>query len=153
MKIILCAVLAVMLAGCASTASKNTDPFLFEYTPVARASIDNSDVALNEVVSLLEAEGFLVSPNAIFGTATTDPKDVGYQYWRTTNEKWKISYQIGVQVIETRKGMLYWKLSHKIIGSRTGKQDRLFEPSDFEVTESEINKLTRRLTRLLSASA
>ena len=145
--------LAAILSGCSTSAIKPTDPFLFEYTPVASASIGNSDIALRKVVDLLESEGYLVSPNAVFSSATTDPKDIGYQYWRATNEKWKVSYQVGVQIIETREGMLYWRLSHKIVGIRSGKQNRLFDPSDFEKTESIIIELTRKLMRLFSASA
>ena len=95
-------------------------------------------------------EGYLVSSNAVFYVATTDPKSIGYQYWRVTNEKWKVSYQLGVQIMKATNGVVYWKLSHKIVGSRSGKQNRLFEPSDFEVTESVVNEISRKLMKLFS---
>ncbi len=150
----LCLIFLVgIMAGCASNVIKNTDPFRTEFIPIASASIQEPEIALKKVVSLLNKEGFLVSPNTVFYTATTDPKNVGYQYWRVTNEKWNVTYQLGVQIIKVRGGLIYWKLSHKIIGSRSGKQDRMFEPSDFEVTEQVVNKITRKLMILFSTSA
>ena len=153
MKLIYLVLLASILTGCSTTAAlKDTDPFRFEFSPIASASVVNPEAALSKTVKLLEKEGYLVSSNAIFHTATTEPKNIGYQYWKVTNEKWNVSYQLGVQIIEAG-GVVYWKLSHKIIGSRSGKQDRTFDPADFDVTEQKVNEITRKLMNLFSASA
>ena len=77
--------LAVLLlaAGCmSSTMITNTDPFQYNYTPVANAKLSDPEAAFEALVELLEAEGYTVAANAAFSTATTFPRQLGYLYWR-----------------------------------------------------------------------
>lgn len=150
MKRALFLIFVVLIGGCMGI--RDTDPFHYEFSPIANASLNTPEVTLTKVIQLLEKDGYLVAPNTVFLTATTDQRDLGYQYWRVTNEKWKVAYQLGVQVIEAKGGTLYWKLSHRIVGSRSGKQDRMFEPNDFEITEKIVNEVIRKLMKLFSIS-
>jgi hypothetical protein len=144
----------MLAAGCmSSTMITNTDPFQYNYTPVANTKLSDPEAAFEALVDLLEAEGYMVAANAAFLTATTFPRQLGYIYWRANREKWDVSCQAGVQIIITTGDRLYWNLTHRIIGRRTMSEDRLFEPADFEETEMIFNDLALKITRLFSSEA
>lgn len=142
----------LLAAGCmSSTLITNTDPFQYNYTPIASTKLSEPEAAFEALVDLLEAEGYTVAANAAFLTATTFPKQLGYAYWRANKEKWDISCQAGVQIIRTTGDTLYWNLTHRIVGRRTMKEDRLFEPAEFEETEKIFNDLAFKIMRLFSS--
>jgi hypothetical protein len=143
--------LVLILAGCAGT-QRSSDPF-FGFEPIYTAAFSSPEKALIKVIEVMESEGYSVAPNMVFLTVFTEPKDIGYQVWRTTNEKWKVSYQVGVQIIKPRGRDMYWKIFHHIVGKRSGTQDRNFNPEDFEETFKILNNLTIRLMKLFSSGA
>jgi hypothetical protein len=83
--------------------------------------------------------------------ASTEPERIGYAFWRKTGEMGEIRYQIGVQLIRTIDDKLYWKLSHRILGSRPMREDRLFDPEDFAKTEKIFNDLILKVNNLFSS--
>lgn len=156
-KAALVALFAMMLTigGCATNAymKSETDPFRFDFTPIYTAKNTTSTQAFDLGVKLLENEGYLVTPIPAFDIVTTNPISLGYQVWRSTNEKWSISMQVSLQIMRDKRGQLYWRLSHRIIGSRSGTQDRLFAPEDFEITNQRINDLTSKLSHIFAKLA
>lgn len=147
MKYIIPILMIVLILGCQQIV---TDPFSTNYTPVVSDNFSSADKALTRVIAILKSNGYEVTGNDVILTATTEPRNTGYQIWKVTNEKWKVSYKIGVQLIRASEHRLYWKMSHKIVGSRQGKHDREFAPYDFEITENEFNKINHDLTNALS---
>jgi len=147
--------LILTIGGCATTnyIKSETDPFKFDFTPIYTASNTTSQRVFDLGVKLLENEGYLVTPIPAFDIVTTNPISLGYQVWRSTNEKWNISLQVSLQIMKDKRGQLYWRLSHRIIGSRSGTQDRLFAPEDFEVASQRINELISKLSRVFAALA
>ncbi len=145
------AFLLLLLSGCASVIMTGTDPFRYEFTPVSASTFSEGEEALKAVVELLEDEGYRVARNSLFLTAVTEPEEIGYAYWRNTGEKWEIRYQIGVQLIRTIDDRLYWKLSHRILGSRSMREDRLFDPEDFAETERIFNDLILKVNNLFTS--
>lgn len=153
-KIISIFVICILTGGCSGVSTKSTtDPFDFDFTPMAYASNLSIDNALDLGIKALEAEGYKVAPSPVFHAATTDPQDLGYLVWRATNEKWKVSYQLALQIIKGPGSQLYWKLTHRIVGSRSGNQNRSFQPQDFEETSEITSELSSKLANLFFKAA
>ncbi|WP_274058657.1 hypothetical protein [Vibrio parahaemolyticus] len=142
---ILLLLLVAYLSGCSGLAVKKSDPFELQFEPIASTGGSKSEY-LSKATRTLEDSGYSVTPNEVFFTATTLPKKLGTQRWRANGEKWRIQYQLSIQIIEDDNDTLYWKLSHKIIGKRSGREPRLFYPEDFEVTEEMINVVHQKMS-------
>ena len=136
--------LIACLSGCMMMAAKHSDPFEMQFEPIASLS-GNKLEYLSKAVRILEEAGYSVTPNDAFSSATTLPKKIGIQRWRANGEKWHLEYQLSVQIIESNGSQLFWKLSHKIIGTRSGRQPRLFYPEDFDITENIVNEVHQKI--------
>lgn len=152
-KHVLITIFALAISGCAGSAMKNTDPFNFAYEPIASTGYESIEYYLNEAAQSLDQSGYSVTPNFVFYTATTLPKSIGKHRWRRNGEKWDLSYQLGVQILHGSNGQLFWRLTHKITGTRSGREPRLFQPVDFDKTEKLVNEMHRKLSIAFSPRA
>ncbi len=135
------------LSAC-SPSTTNSDPFELQFEPIANMTGSKQDY-LSKVIVVLEESEYSVTPNDVFATVTTLPKNLGTQRWRVNGEKWHLEYQLSVHIIEGNSGQFFWKLNHKIIGIRSGRQPRAFYPEDFEITEEIFNAIHRKLVLAL----
>lgn len=126
------------------------DPFSPNYNLIIASHFTDPIKALEKATKILTDKGYEVEVNSVFHTVTTLPKDIGFQVWDRTSEKWMISYQVGIQIINFREDQNYWKLTHRIVGSRSGQNDRLFDPSDFKILDEIFLKLNKKLMDLFS---
>ncbi len=145
-KVLCIAACLSVMSGCGGMAMKNSDPFMFEFEPIAYNDLGDGLYYLNKGADLLISKGYNVSRNEVFYTAITEPVSIGKHRWRRNGDKWDLSYQVGFQVIESKRGQIFWRITHKITGSRSGKEPRLFSPEDFDETESIFNGMQRYLS-------
>ncbi len=142
-----------ILSGCSGPGVKSTDPFIFEFEPIAYNDTVDGFYYLDLGANLLISKGYNVYRNDVFYTVITEPVEIGKHRWRRNSDKWDLTYQVGFQVIESRGGQIFWRITHKITGSRSGKESRLFSPEDFDETESVFNGLQRDLSHAFRRQA
>lgn len=152
-KVACIAMCLAVLSGCVGLGMKNSDPFMFEFEPIAYNDMGNGLDYLDKGADLLISKGYNVSRNEVFYTAITEPVSIGKHRWRRNGDKWDLTYQVGFQVIESKRGQIFWRITHKITGSRSGKEPRLFSPEDFDETESVFNGLHGDLSHALRQRA
>ena len=142
-----------IISGCSNIWLKTNGSLNVPYEPIA--NIDNTDGEsyLGIAIETLNNSGYSSDPNYVFYTATTLPKNLGKQRWRRNGDKWDINYQLGIQIIKGSNGQLYWKLSHNITGTRSGKEPRSFQASDFDITEELTNDIHRKLSLSFTSRA
>ena len=133
-----------------STAYASTDPFESDFSPIIEGKFETIGQAFKEGVELLRSNDYVVSVNSIFLIGTTEKKEMGHLVWKETNEKWKVWYALSFQVIQPKSGQGYWKLSHRVVGTRSGEEDRIFEPYDFDLIGKEVSSIYLSLMNLLS---
>lgn len=154
-RIIPVALIILALTGCVSAprSTNFSDPFGFNFEPIAISDQHDGVYFLNLGSSLLEGKGYAVSVNEVFLGAITEPVPIGKHRWRSNNDKWELAYQVAFQVIESKNGYVFWRITHKITGTRSGKQPRAFSPSDFDETESIFNSLQSELSSFFRIQA
>lgn len=81
-----------------------------------------------------------------FHTAITGRKKLSNCRWIKTNEKWNLTYQIGFQFFEGEHNKHWWRITRKIIGTRSSKEPRSFEASDFNETQKIFDDLHREMS-------
>jgi len=152
-KILSIAIFVSVLSGCSSTVMKNSDPFMFEFEPIAYNEMHDGAYYLNKGADLFANKGYKAFRNDVFLSANTEPVSIGKHRWRRNGDKWDLTYQVGFQVFESKHGQVFWRITHKIVGSRSGKEPRLFSPEDFDETESIFNGLQSDLSQAFKRRA
>lgn len=121
----------------------------YDFVPIVPGKFASPKEALKAAVDVLKESGHRVKVNQVLCIAATHRENLGYQIWKKTNEKWKVSYEAAVQIIRSEGDLWFWNLCDFIVGSRSGKQDRRFDPSDFEHVERRFDELIYELTSVL----
>lgn len=141
------------VSGCTFMKMQSSDPFTYDFKPIAINDKKKGDFYFNLGINILKNKGYEVTLNEVFLTGTTLPINIGKHRWRRNNDKWDLTYQVGFQVLESRSGQVFWRIIHKIMGTRPGKEPRSFEPSDFDETEKIFNVLHHDLAIVFSQMA
>ncbi len=139
--IIACAI----ITGCTNFSSMQIDTFVVQYEPVGNSDNYNQLMIQKVVENILVESGYEVTSNEVLHTISTSPISLGTNRWRANNEKWKLQYQLGFQVISGGDGRLYWTLTTKIVGTRSGREPRSFATSDFEESSELLTTLKRKV--------
>ena len=139
-------IICVMLTGCPSL-PRDVAP---TYQLATASDVRDALTGLRKVNEYLEANFYETITNPVFNTIETRPIELGYLYWRTNNEKWSVSYQVGFQTFTDSKGRVYWRLSHHITGTRSGREPRVFVSEDFNETEEVFFNLRKEISDILS---
>lgn len=138
----------LLLASCVPTV---TGPMARPcFRPGLETNFNSPKAAFLAAVETLRGEGYEVSANTVLLEATTAPNDVGHQVWRTTGETWRVSYQLELLVIRINNGKFHWCLRTAVLGTRSGRQDRAFDSTDFDVVNRKVQKIEGLLTKKLS---
>ena len=81
-----------------------------------------------------------------FYSAITGRKELDKCLWLKNREKWDLTYQIGFQVLEGDEDKHWWRITRKIIGTRSSREPRSFEASDFKKTQEIFDGLQREMS-------
>jgi len=131
----------ILVSSCAQQALMGVQTCEVEYEPLLISNEQSLESLLFEIENILNDEGYDVVTNEVTYTIVTLPTYAGVYRWRENNEKWKLSYQLGFQLIKGSDDRVFWTLSHKIVGIRSGREPRTFGASDFDETEKIFTKL------------
>jgi hypothetical protein len=85
-----------------------------------------------------------------FHSAVTEKIELHNCRWLKTRDKWNLTYQIGFQAFEGSDNDHWWRVTRKIIGTRSGKEPRSFEASDFNETQKIFDGLHREISNKIS---
>lgn len=135
--------------GCMNVVRPTGYQPLRAYTPISEKKYKNPDDIFADALSVFKSKGYLTSANKEQFTIETDPKNLGFKYWVSNNEKWNIGYKLIFQIIISESKYFY-KLDTDIRGKRSGREDRSFEPKDFNETSDIINEIERELSNKFS---
>ncbi len=144
------AVTALLLSGCAQFG--DNQPYTKPYQPLAHKYSDHPDWALHSVARILEIRGYDISQKSPYLATFTEPQELGELETKNTQEKYTVSHQIGVEIINPPEGPSYWRIQHKIKGiSKETKAERYFPPQEFAKTEKIFGEISEDITTMLSS--
>lgn len=139
-----------VLSGCASSGANA--PFVQPYEPLAHKFTNNPDWALHSVERILEIRGYDISENNPYLATFTEPQDLGELISRDDQKKYKVTHQIGVEIIDVPEGQSYWRVQHKIKGISAEKEsERYFPPREFHKTEKIFGEISGDIATTLGA--
>ncbi len=139
-----------MLVGCAQTGT-NT-PFSQPYEPLAQKYSSNPDWALHSVERILEIRGYDISKSNPYLATFTEPQELGELVSRDNHKKYRVSHQIGVEIIDIPDGQSYWRIKYKIKGvDENEKTEKYFSPQEFDKTEKIFGEISGDITTMLGA--
>jgi hypothetical protein len=81
-----------------------------------------------------------------FHSAITDKIELDNCRWLKTKNKWDLTYQIGFQTFEGSDNDHWWRVTRKIIGTRSSEEPRSFEAIDFNETQKIFDGLYRKMS-------
>ncbi|MFC1751320.1 hypothetical protein ACFL2V_21290, partial [Pseudomonadota bacterium] len=108
--------------------------------------------ALHSVARILEIRGYDISENNPYLATFTESQELGELVSRDDQQKYTVSHQIGVEIIDVPDGQSYWRVQHKIKGiSNEEAAEKYFPPKEFQKTEKIFGEISGDIATMLGA--
>lgn len=120
------------------------------YNPVIHGRYFDGEEAFRSAVKILRDNGYELTVDETLLIAFSNEKNLGFKFWKKSNEKWNIDYKLRLEIRCTNNGY-YWRVDPIIQGSRAGRQDRIFSRYDFDDIHHIVTSIERLLSHKLSA--